>query len=106
MKLSSFGKNSLTNVIVTLALILILVYFLYHAVSGNRGFFAMVQLRQEVTHMQVELDIVKAQRLQLEHKVQRLKDESLDLDLLDELARLQLGYAAPNEQVYHTYEGE
>lgn len=48
-----------------------------------------------------DLDIVHAERLKMERNVRLMRDESLDLDLLDEQARRVLGYADKDERVYN-----
>lgn len=88
------------NIATTLFLVMVIAYFSYHAISGDRGFLALLQLSQKVEHMQTDLDELKAERLSLEYRVKRLRTESLDLDLLDEQARSLLGYSAPDELVY------
>jgi cell division protein FtsB len=49
--------------------------------------------------MHLELDQVRVERLNLEHKVSLLRPSSLDLDLLDEQSRLTLGYAERDERI-------
>lgn len=90
----------LATILPTLAFILLLGYFTYHVVSGDRGLFALIELSKKVDDSKSELDVVNAERLDLEHRVSLLRDESLDLDLLDEQARRLLGYVAPEETVY------
>lgn len=72
-------------------------YFTYHLLNGNNGLFAMIQLNNKLVEAQARLDEIKFERLKLQHKVSMLSPESLDLDLLDEEARKNLGYAKPNE---------
>lgn len=74
-------------------------YFSYHALSGERGAVALVSLSKQMTDARGELDVVRAERLNLEHRVKLLRPKSIDLDLLDEQARYQLGLAAPDEVV-------
>jgi cell division protein FtsB len=70
-------------------------YFGYHAVSGSRGLLAWHEVSQELAASQQELDQVRAQREPLERKVERLRPDSLDPDLIDELARKQLSLVRP-----------
>jgi len=84
----------------TIFFLMALVYFCYHAMSGEGGLFALVQLSNELDSAQVELDEVRAERLKLAYRTELLKPESLDLDLLDEQTRKVLGYAHPEERVY------
>lgn len=79
----------------------LLVYFAYHALSGSRGVWAMLKLRNEVESAQMVLDGVRAERLAMEDRIRGLYTKSLNTDLLEEQARLQLGYAYPQEMVIY-----
>jgi cell division protein FtsB len=70
-------------------------YFGYHAVSGSRGLLAWRAVSAELADRQRELDAARAERQALERKVERLRPESLDPDLIDELARRQLSFVEP-----------
>jgi cell division protein FtsB len=71
------------------------VYFSYHAVVGSRGLLAWRQLNRDIEATEQELAAVRAERQELEDKVRRLRSESLDPDLIDELARGRLSLAEP-----------
>jgi cell division protein FtsB len=71
------------------------VYFGYHALSGSRGVLAWRQLSAELTATEQELGALRAERRALEQKVRRLRPDSLDGDLIDELARRHLSLAGP-----------
>lgn len=77
------------------------VYFAYHALSGSRGLWAMLKLRNEIEAAQMVLDGVRAERLAMEDRIHGLYSKSLDKDLLEEQARIQLGLAYPNEMVIY-----
>jgi len=94
-------KISINYILVCTLIIVVVIYALYHAVSGERGIFAFIRLKQQIEQSRAELDVVHAQRLKYERDVRLLRDESLDLDLLDEQARRLLGYAEKNEKVYN-----
>lgn len=74
-------------------------YFAYHAVQGDRGLIAWVNLKQRVAAARADLDDLTAQREVLEHRVSLLHPESLDPDLLDERARLMLNYGHATDVV-------
>lgn len=99
----SFNKAriGLNSILSGLFFIVVLSYFSYHAISGDRGILAYIQLTQKINQARAELDIVHAERLKYERDVRLMRDDSLDLDLLDEQARRLLGYALPDEKVYH-----
>jgi cell division protein FtsB len=79
--------------------LLILSYIAYHLFSGDRGLVALIRLSKTLDEMHLELDQVRVERLNLEHKVSLLRPSSLDLDLLDEQSRLTLGYAERDERI-------
>ena len=77
-------------------------YFSYHAFSGNRGLVAWIDLTYRIEKAHFQLDNIRAERINLEHKVRMLRNESIDLDLLDEQSRRILGYAREDEIVIFT----
>jgi cell division protein FtsB len=70
-------------------------YFGYHAVNGSRGVLAWQELTAELTVAAAELDALAAERQDLQRKVDRLRSDGLDADLVDELARRGLGLVQP-----------
>ncbi len=75
------------------------VYFGYHAVQGERGFLSYVKLNKELAQIAAQEAAVSEERRELETQVAGLRPESLDLDLLDERARLLLNYGGGDEAV-------
>lgn len=78
---------------------LVIVYFGYHAVQGDRGLLAWLSKSKEAEELRAEVEALKAERAALENRVARMRPESLDLDLLDERARAVLNLSAPDEVV-------
>ena len=72
-------------------------YFAYHAVIGDFGLIASLELKREKAALQAELAAAQAELLALEHRVNLLRPESLDPDMLDERARETLNLAHPND---------
>jgi cell division protein FtsB len=70
-------------------------YFGYHAVDGSRGLFAWREVDAELQAMRQELESLRAERQTLEGRVRRLRHDSLDPDLIDELARKELSFVEP-----------
>ena len=81
-------------------LISIMFYLGFHAVSGERGVFALFRETRKLEILNSELTEVKNKHQALERKVHLMSDDSLDLDLLDEQVRRVLGMANKNEIVY------
>lgn len=75
-------------------------YLVFHAVSGDRGVLALFSESRRLEEVKTELAKVKAKHDYMEHKVQLMSDNSLDLDMLDEQVRRVLGMANKNEVVY------
>ncbi len=74
-------------------------YFLFHAVQGDRGFLAYLQLTQDLKQARAHAETVAAERAALEARVASLRPESLDPDMLEERARLLLDYAEEGDVV-------
>ncbi len=65
-------------------------YFAYHAVEGERGLRAYFALKLQTELAREERDGLRHERMVIERRVNLLKPESLDLDMLDERARVVL----------------
>lgn len=77
-------------------------YFAYHLMHGDRGYFAYKGLERKLAASQKLYDDTLAERLELENRVKLLRPSSLNLDMLDERARIVLGYVKPDEKVVVT----
>lgn len=77
----------------------LLMYFVFHAIAGNRGMIAYFKLNSTIESLGNEASVLKAERIELEHKVNLLKS-SVDLDMLDEQARKVLGFSKEDESVF------
>lgn len=84
-----------------LAYAAVVFYLVFHAISGDRGIYALFKERRNLEVIQAELDKVTAQRVVMEHRARLLNSSSLDLDLLDEQARDVLGYAGQDEVIFY-----
>ncbi|HEX5778486.1 MAG TPA: septum formation initiator family protein [Xanthobacteraceae bacterium] len=78
---------------------LIIGYFAFQGYHGNYGLLAQRQFEQEVADLTLERDTLRTARAQWEHRVGLLRSDRLDPDLLDELARRDLGFVKPNDLV-------
>lgn len=74
-------------------------YFTINAVRGERGFFRYLYLKGKVEDAQVKRDHYAGIKKDLEHKVAMLSESSLDLDYLEERARIVLNMASDDEYV-------
>lgn len=87
------------DVIVTCVCLALLGYFAWHASKGPRGYPFHDNLAAEANGLADKLAEIEARRVAMENKVALMRPESIDPDILDELARSQLGMAAPSDVV-------
>jgi cell division protein FtsB len=74
-------------------------YFAYHALHGDRGFYAWIMLKQEKAQVLATAEAVSDERARLEHRVSLLRREHLDPDLLEERAQATLNYGAASDHI-------
>jgi cell division protein FtsB len=79
----------------------ILAYFLFHALHGEQGLYAMIMENRKQELLKEELARTRAERQRLEHRVSLMRSDSLDPDLLDEQVRRNLGLIGENEIMVH-----
>lgn len=79
--------------------LLVVTYFCYHAVQGDRGLLAHARLTEEIARARAVLDTLTAEEAALQARVERLSPQGLDRDLLDERARGMFNRIRPEERV-------
>jgi len=72
-------------------------YFGFHAYNGFYGIRSHERLEKEVAILSAELDRLKEERTGIERRVQSLRPDRLDADLVDSEARLALNRLRPDE---------
>ncbi len=77
----------------------VLTYFGYHAVQGERGLSAWLQLDQEIMRAEAQLMVNQAELSRLERRVALLRGDGLSRDMLEERARDVLGLVHQDEIV-------
>ncbi len=77
-----------------------ILYLGANAVTGHQGLMAYVDLQARERALEGRLAAVRQEHAQLETRAGRLKPGSLDLDYLDERARVELAAGDPNEVVF------
>lgn len=73
------------------------IYFAFHAINGERGFLKYMYLHHEIEEAKKVAEKYNLEKTRLEEKIQHLSNRSLDLDLLEERARIILNLAADDE---------
>ncbi len=86
---------------VILILFLVCMFFVNSSILGSRGLIVQIQLKNQLSLLQSEIEIQEEQIALMESKTLRITPEYLDLDLLDELARQKLGYIHLDEVIIH-----
>lgn len=74
-------------------------YLGYHTVEGDRGLIAWLTLTDQIDTLEQQIAEKRADRLNLERRVAHLRRESLDLDLLEERARVVLNLGHPDDRI-------
>ena len=74
-------------------------YFIYHAIHGDRGLIAFWQLNKQITQAENTYLVVSRKRAEIQNKVRLLNPNTLNSDMLEERARFLLGYTNPGEIV-------
>ncbi len=93
MRISKFDS------VVTCACLGLLGFFAWHAQEGPRGFAFREKLASQSRQLSDVLSIIQKQRSNFETRVALLRPESVDPDMLDEMARSTLDVAGPNDLI-------
>ncbi len=92
-------KRRARHVVGPLLGIVVVGYFAYHTVHGDRGFLAWMQMKDRVDDAERRLMALQRERDTWERRVHLLNPASLDPDMLDERVRAMLGYAQAGDLV-------
>lgn len=76
---------------IKLLFLIIVAYVIYHILSGNRSVFVYFNKKAIIDRKIQYLEDIKTRTAEIENKINRLQDSSIDPDLLDEEARKILG---------------
>ncbi|WP_417683791.1 FtsB family cell division protein [Roseibium sp.] len=74
-----------------------LVYFGFHALNGELGLVGRAAIERQVMDLETELQVLIDERQGLHARVTLLRSESLNPDMVDERARLNLNLAHAND---------
>jgi cell division protein FtsB len=99
MELGREIKRRLQRVALPLLGACLTAYFVYHAIHGDRGIYAWLRINQELKIANSEAALLHDQRQALERRITLLSSTSLDLDMLDERARVMLNFAHPDDLI-------
>jgi cell division protein FtsB len=85
------------DLVVSSGCVALLASFAWYASAGNRGYEYRTTLEQKLSALQIENGALQQQLVTLEKRVRLMRPESIDPDMLDELAKTQLKMLRPNE---------
>ncbi len=97
MSLRTALSRTVKAIWIPAAFLLLAGYLGYHAYEGERGWRAQHLLADRIAVAEARWTTVVEQRRTLERRVEALAPGALDRDLLDQQARLLLGYGRPDE---------
>jgi cell division protein FtsB len=96
---SKKNRRLISQMLATLLSFGLFIYFGFHLAHGDMGYFALRGLNQKLVETQEKHDRLAEERTVIENRVRLLRPGSLDLDMLDERARVVLGFVSPDERV-------
>ena len=84
--------------LVTLIGMGLFMYFSYHLVQGERSYIRYLSLNQNVATLEQDAENLHKERQGLETKVAMMRPGSINRDLLEERARVVLGFRREGEK--------
>lgn len=78
---------------------ILFIYFFYHILSGDHGWFSWRSLETELEESRKVLLVLEEEEQKLQNKVKLMRPEHLDRDLLDEKAREMLNVVEDKDMV-------
>jgi cell division protein FtsB len=96
-----FLQRKRLEILVGTGCVALLSYFIWQAEMGPRGFNYQKSLEAQGVKLSTDFEKMKQQRKLLEDKVAELRPDSIDPDLLDEMARQSLNFASANQYLVY-----
>jgi len=95
----SFQKRP-QNYFLPIIFSIVTVYFTYHAIQGNRGFFRLLSTQNEISRAEQRLARLKEEKKFIEQRMNALSAQAFDVDYLEEVAEKTMGYVPPKSFVF------
>lgn len=92
-------KNKYGIYIKIVVLLFVTLYFSYYLLRGEKGILSLLEKRKNLENLHSNYNEVKLEKIDIENQVHFLNDKTMDLDLIDELARKNLGFIKEGEIV-------
>ena len=78
-------------------LFLLLVYFIYHIFNGKYGIYSYINLKQQLQEKKIKLYEINNKNGVVKAKINNLKNDNLDVDLLEEELKSKLNFSFDKE---------
>lgn len=75
----------------------LIAFFGFHSLTGERGLLMRDNLDREIAAAQEHLQLLKKENTQLESRILLMRNDIVDQDILEEMARSELGLFADND---------
>ena len=75
----------------------LIAFFGFHSLTGERGLLMRDNLDREIAAAQEHLQLLKKENTQLESRISLMRGDIVDKDILEEMARSELGLFADND---------
>jgi cell division protein FtsB len=95
----------LTKLILPFIALTLIIYFGYHLIHGDHGWLAWKQLETKLDESKSKLEQLDKEQKVWENRVQLMRPETLDPDMLDERVRHVLGNIKEDEVLVIDEEG-
>lgn len=92
------------DLVVMMVCMALLGYFGWHGYYGPRSFAHRDEIHAKAVQLDEKLAAIRKDSAALEARVQLMRPESIDPDLLDELAREELEYAKPGDLILRRWD--
>jgi cell division protein FtsB len=93
-------QNNFQPGALSLGLCALILYLAGNAVTGRQGLISYMHLQQRERDLIAEQADLTDQAAALKVRIKALNEASLDMDVLEEVARQQIGAASANETVF------
>lgn len=92
-------RKSRKTIINIFIIVLIATYMSYHILNGNRGIFALFDIKKSVETNRVKLEEIEKNKELLSKRIFFLRPNNLDIDILEERAKAVLNMICEDEVV-------
>jgi cell division protein FtsB len=93
------SRSKLRWLLLPLGSLAVMGYFGYHSFNGDYGIWSRERMEHEAIGLEAELATLKSQHQALAARAERLSPKTLDPDMIDERARINLNLLRSDELI-------